>query len=697
MAFSIQTNVNSLVAQENLRVNSNFQSQTIQRLTSGYRINSSADDAAGLAIANKFRSDVAELSQGVRNASDGVSQLQIIDGGMNNIGKMLDRLKTLATQSASDTFTGDRNALNSEYQTLVGEINRQSQSIGLNQGGGFAKNLSVYLGGGTGATASATLTNGTVSVDLSKSTVDAQSLGLQGVQAVNGATYDLGTSSATSVQKILNDRGNGAGATTPVGTTQFSFFGAGFSNNDSGAYAGITIDVNLNGVGDTAGLVNAINSAIQTQANMSTGAASNFKAANISASVVTDSSGNQKLAFTSSNSSFQVEAKDRTSNALMGNFAATTEGTSGATGKQMGTVVDGTNNAAAFATRDFQAAGDQQKITFSGGGLTSPVEITLDGDYSAAEGTMATGINNKLTALGVTGITASANGTGLRFTSTRGAISVVAEKSSGGNDWTGLVNTATQNGTLASTGAKYSDVVANGSYEMGTSTSGSAVAKSFSFTNLGAGTQAVTIAANDASGTAHTKTVSLSFAGGTGTSIGAAVAEINKQLQGSNDATLKQITAVQVNDNGVQKINFVSDESAFTVSLGAGGGGNGIKDIAGSQETTTAALKIGSSSTADITTAAGAKSAVSALTSAVKALGTAQAAVGKGQNQINYAIGLAQSQISNFSAAQAQIRDADVASEAANLTKAQVLQQASIAAMAQANSAPQAVLSLLRG
>src|ERR1700754_4710905 len=104
MSLSIQTNVNSLVAQENLRVNSEFQSMTIQRLTSGYRINSSGDDAAGLAVANKFRSDVAELSQGVRNANDGISTLQIVDGGLNNISKTLDRLKTLATQSASGTF-----------------------------------------------------------------------------------------------------------------------------------------------------------------------------------------------------------------------------------------------------------------------------------------------------------------------------------------------------------------------------------------------------------------------------------------------------------------------------------------------------------------------------------------------------------------------------------------------------------------
>ena len=148
MAFSIQTNVNSLIAQENLRVNSSFQSQTIQRLTSGFRINSSGDDAAGLAIANKFRSDTAELMQGVRNANDGISTLQVIDGGMNNVSKMLDRLRTLATQSASDTFTGDRNVLNSEFQSLLTEIDRQAQSIGLDQGGAFAKSLSVFIGGG---------------------------------------------------------------------------------------------------------------------------------------------------------------------------------------------------------------------------------------------------------------------------------------------------------------------------------------------------------------------------------------------------------------------------------------------------------------------------------------------------------------------------------------------------------------------
>src|ERR1700719_3035994 len=172
MSFDINTNIASLQAQQYLRTNSDFQSKTINRVTSGLRIVSSGDDAAGLAIANGYRSDQAVLTQGVRNANDGLSQLQIIDGGISNISQLLDRARTLATQSASGTFTGDRSVLNGEFQSVVGEINRQAQSIGLNQGGTLAKSLSVFIGGGrTSGTISAN-DNGSVALDLSKSTVD---------------------------------------------------------------------------------------------------------------------------------------------------------------------------------------------------------------------------------------------------------------------------------------------------------------------------------------------------------------------------------------------------------------------------------------------------------------------------------------------------------------------------------------------
>ena len=145
--LSVQTNIASLTALENLRVNNEFQTKTIGRLTSGYRINSSGDDAAGLVVANQYRSDIAELTQGVRNANDGVSTLQIVDGGLNNISMMLDRMKTLATQAASGTFTGSRATLDQEYQQLIGEITRQANDIGVVSGGANSQNISVYIGG----------------------------------------------------------------------------------------------------------------------------------------------------------------------------------------------------------------------------------------------------------------------------------------------------------------------------------------------------------------------------------------------------------------------------------------------------------------------------------------------------------------------------------------------------------------------
>jgi flagellin len=99
----------------------------------------------------------------------------------------------------------------------------------------------------------------------------------------------------------------------------------------------------------------------------------------------------------------------------------------------------------------------------------------------------------------------------------------------------------------------------------------------------------------------------------------------------------------------------------------------------------------------DISSQSGAAAAVEALATAVSRLGDAQAVVGRGQNQFTFAVNLAQSQYSNIAAAESRIRDADLAEEAANLTKAQIIIQAGVAALAQANQAPQAVLSLLQG
>ncbi|WP_321470684.1 flagellin [uncultured Paludibaculum sp.] len=175
MSISVQTNTGSLMALDNLRTNTDFQATTIQRLTSGYRINSSGDDAAGLAVANGYRSQVAELNQGIRNANDGLSQLQIVDGGLNNISKMVDRLRTLATQAASDTFTGDLDTLNNEFTAITAEIDRQAANIGLVTGGSNAKASEVYVGGGSSQA------NSVVTLDLvAGSVVDSAGLGIDG-------------------------------------------------------------------------------------------------------------------------------------------------------------------------------------------------------------------------------------------------------------------------------------------------------------------------------------------------------------------------------------------------------------------------------------------------------------------------------------------------------------------------------------
>jgi flagellin len=180
MSISLLNNSSSQAAQSRLSATSGQLNQTLQRLSSGLRINKSGDDAAGLAVANNYRSDVSVLSQGVRNANDGLSSLQIVDGGLNTISGLLDRASTLAAQSASGTFSGDRATLTAELTKVVGEIDRQAQNIGLATTGGeagtdrFAKQIDVYVGGG----ATAAATGNTVSVDLSTSAADSAGLGV---------------------------------------------------------------------------------------------------------------------------------------------------------------------------------------------------------------------------------------------------------------------------------------------------------------------------------------------------------------------------------------------------------------------------------------------------------------------------------------------------------------------------------------
>ena len=501
MALSIQTNVASLNAQNNIRVNTAFQANTINQLSSGYRITSSADDAAGLAVANKFRGDTAELSQGVQNAQSGIASLQIVDGGLNNVSNILDRLRTLATESASATFSGDRGTLNTEYQGLLTEINRQAANVKLNTGGAYNTNLVTYVGGGSNTA------NAQVSVDLSgtNNAVDSTALGISNSSIAGGGTLISGN-------------------TVRLDDSAVSFL--------AGTSQSFTFHVNTG-------------------------------------------SGNQDVS-----------------------------------------------------------------VSVAGGsGGKSGTQVISD-------------LNNSLQAYGITAAVSSA-GT-LEF---GGATAFTVSTTAAG---TGPISTT---GTAVN-GANYS--IGSGTFAAFAAGGGASASESFTVQN---------------GGNAYSVNLTSANAG----SLAATLTTINTALSGSG---VYAVTASNGTDVSLQSTGtFSVNETAFTA--GSGGGTGSFFGAVGAQTVTAAS-----------NTASNTGNAIAALTSlqaAVTNLGLVQGKVGAGENKLAYAVNLAQSQITNYSAAQSGIRDADVAAQAANLTKAQVLQQASLAALAQANSAPQAVLSLLRG
>ena len=495
--ISFQTNYASMVAADNLSTNQAFQTKTVQALTSGYRINQSGDDAAGLAVANQYRSNIAELTQGVLNANNGVNTLQIVDGGLSNISAMLDRMKTLATESASGTFQGSRATLDQEYQNLKTEITRQATNIGLVAGGSNAANLSVYVGG---APTGASLNSAAVSIDLSTGLVDAGSLGLA------KTSVDSGT----------------------VGT----LLAAGSPDVSGGSSITLTSDVTL--------------------------------------TVSTPS---------------------------------TPQGT--------------------------------------------PKTVTLSG--TATGSAFVSDINSQLAG---SGVTADLNSKGqIEFKGGAFSISATDSQASGHTDVAQLF------------GGVATNVVNSAMY--GTS------ADSVVFT-----------AANNAAQTLHF-TVN-----GTTTAVQIAAGLNEDQAVAAINSALKSvgISAVATSATSVQ----FQGSSQFSWEVDAAGSGTGPF----ATTATTAATAGANVSTTPPTT--NATDAIASINSALSILGSVQGTVGAGENQLQYAINLATSQITNLSSAQSSIRDADVAKEAANLTKAQVLAQASVAAMAQANAAPQAILKLLQ-
>ncbi|HFK5796973.1 TPA: FliC/FljB family flagellin [Enterobacter hormaechei subsp. oharae] len=194
MAQVINTNSLSLITQNNINKNQSALSSSIERLSSGLRINSAKDDAAGQAIANRFTSNIKGLTQAARNANDGISLAQTTEGALSEINNNLQRIRELTVQSQTGTNSdSDLSSIQDEIKSRLSEIDRVSGQTQFNGVNVLAKDgsMKIQVGANDGQT---------ISIDLQQ--IDSSTLGLNGFSVSKGA-LDVGA----AVTQVANDTG----------------------------------------------------------------------------------------------------------------------------------------------------------------------------------------------------------------------------------------------------------------------------------------------------------------------------------------------------------------------------------------------------------------------------------------------------------------------------------------------------------
>lgn len=201
MGLRVNTNVASVNAQRNLVNTTDRLNRSLERLSSGLRITRASDDAAGLAISERFRAEIRSLAQAQRNANDGVSMLQIAEGALNETSGILIRLRELAIQSANGTLgSGERNTLNDEFQALVGEISRIAAVTEFNG--------TQVLNGGSGVSVTFQIgTNNTANDRITVTGVDATASGV-GVSGLSITTVSGAQAALSSIDAAIDTVSN---------------------------------------------------------------------------------------------------------------------------------------------------------------------------------------------------------------------------------------------------------------------------------------------------------------------------------------------------------------------------------------------------------------------------------------------------------------------------------------------------------
>ena len=229
MAQTINTNILAMTAQRNLSRSQNTMATAMQRLSSGLRVNSAKDDAAGLAIAERMNSQVRGMNVAIRNANDGISLAQTAEGGLNEIGSMLQRMRELAVQSANGTNSeSDRENLSLEYKQLAAEIGRISETTKFNGVKIIGLDTPTDIASTSGADASYGTTDAGASADNTPF-----------IAASPGAgtfTFQVGANQGETLNVVTNNIAADDGAVDSA-TTQVSIGGA------SAGFATAAIDV----------------------------------------------------------------------------------------------------------------------------------------------------------------------------------------------------------------------------------------------------------------------------------------------------------------------------------------------------------------------------------------------------------------------------------------------------------------------
>ncbi|MEZ4440242.1 MAG: flagellin [Polyangiaceae bacterium] len=197
MALYINTNVASLQAQKNLNGSTMGLQKSFERLSSGFRINSASDDAAGLAVSEGLRAQTRSFTVAERNANNGISMVATAESGLGEVGNMLVRMRELAVQASNgDLGTNDRSNIDAEYQQLIGEIDRVSNTTdfnGVNLLSGTATTVDFQVGIGTTADDKISVVFGGVS---------ASNLGV-GSTSVTGATAANAQAAITAIDSAI--------------------------------------------------------------------------------------------------------------------------------------------------------------------------------------------------------------------------------------------------------------------------------------------------------------------------------------------------------------------------------------------------------------------------------------------------------------------------------------------------------------